>query len=180
MKTYRNLGLSWSIPTASKLFVKVFLACVDSTKCVNGILLTIFPSLCSFIYWTDWGNSARIEKAGLNGGDRTALVTDNIVWPNGVTLGNRNTHVTLVLCALFIHVHILQVVALVWPLHPPSLPTPTATLLLPPQTCWTSGCTGWTLSCTPSPVSTCRVVAGALSSLMSTSWLTHWDSLYSR
>ncbi|KAM6904729.1 low density lipoprotein receptor a [Xenentodon cancila] len=40
----------------------------------------------NFIYWTDWGSSAKIEKAGLNGGDRTALVTDNIVWPNGITL----------------------------------------------------------------------------------------------
>ncbi|KAL6103411.1 ldlr [Pungitius sinensis] len=40
----------------------------------------------NFIYWTDWGNAAKIEKAGLNGGDRTALVTDNIEWPNGITL----------------------------------------------------------------------------------------------
>uniref|UniRef100_A0A8C1P3S5 Low density lipoprotein receptor b n=1 Tax=Cyprinus carpio TaxID=7962 RepID=A0A8C1P3S5_CYPCA len=39
-----------------------------------------------FMFWTDWGEAARIERSGLNGADRTALVTDHIAWPNGVAL----------------------------------------------------------------------------------------------
>ncbi|XP_056315196.1 LOW QUALITY PROTEIN: low-density lipoprotein receptor [Danio aesculapii] len=40
----------------------------------------------NFMFWSDWGVSARIERCGLNGADRMALVTDNIVWPNGIAL----------------------------------------------------------------------------------------------
>lgn len=38
------------------------------------------------MYWTDWGSSAKIEKASMDGTSRSVLIDTNLGWPNGLTL----------------------------------------------------------------------------------------------
>jgi low density lipoprotein receptor-related protein 5/6 len=40
------------------------------------------------LFWTDWGEDAKIERAGMNGDPETrqVIVDQNIFWPNGLTI----------------------------------------------------------------------------------------------
>ena len=38
------------------------------------------------MFWTDWGAEPKIERAGMDGSERRLLVTENVLWPNGLTL----------------------------------------------------------------------------------------------
>ena len=38
------------------------------------------------MYWTDWGKQPKIERASLDGSDRTVLVNSHLGWPNGLAL----------------------------------------------------------------------------------------------
>ncbi|ESP02557.1 hypothetical protein LOTGIDRAFT_171958 [Lottia gigantea] len=41
-----------------------------------------------YMYWSDWGETPKIERAGMDGNPltRQVIVDDNIYWPNGLTL----------------------------------------------------------------------------------------------
>lgn len=40
------------------------------------------------MFWTDWGEVPKIERAGMNGdlSSRKIIVSENIYWPNGLTI----------------------------------------------------------------------------------------------
>ena len=38
------------------------------------------------MYWTDWGNDPKIERADLDGRNRLGIIEENLGWPNGLTI----------------------------------------------------------------------------------------------
>lgn len=38
------------------------------------------------MYWTDWGSNSRIERSGMDGSHRHSIVSNDVKWPNGLTL----------------------------------------------------------------------------------------------
>ncbi|XP_038047205.1 low-density lipoprotein receptor-related protein 2-like isoform X2 [Patiria miniata] len=39
-----------------------------------------------YLFWADWGQNPRLERASMDGQDRMTIISDNLYWPNGVTL----------------------------------------------------------------------------------------------
>ena len=39
-----------------------------------------------YMYWTDWGSVAKIERASMDGSDRRVLHNTGLTWPNGLTI----------------------------------------------------------------------------------------------
>ncbi|RXG68937.1 Low-density lipoprotein receptor, partial [Armadillidium vulgare] len=47
--------------------------------------IAIYP-IEGWMFWTDWGVEAKIERAGMDGNHREPIVTKDIRWPNGITV----------------------------------------------------------------------------------------------
>ena len=39
-----------------------------------------------YMYWTDWGATAKIERSYMSGRGRTTIISGNLRWPNGLCL----------------------------------------------------------------------------------------------
>lgn len=40
----------------------------------------------SYMYWTDWGEHAKLERSAMDGTDRVVLISQNLGWPNGLAI----------------------------------------------------------------------------------------------
>ncbi len=47
--------------------------------------LCVKPSK-GWLFWSDWGKQPRIEMSNMDGSNRNILVSENILWPNGISL----------------------------------------------------------------------------------------------
>lgn len=64
-------------------------------KGASNIVLKVILSEYFFhrlMFWTDWGEIPKIERAGMNGDPKTrkVIVKDHIFWPNGITIDYNN------------------------------------------------------------------------------------------
>lgn len=73
----------------------------------------MFVTDYSYMFWTDWGKYARIERADMNGNNRVVIISDGIVWPNGLTIdrptqriiwADASTEVSILEIKMFVYV----------------------------------------------------------------------------
>lgn len=50
------------------------------------LTLHLILSACSWLYWTDWGDTAYIGRVGMDGTNATALITTKLEWPSALTI----------------------------------------------------------------------------------------------
>ena len=65
--------------------------CIESTYLDSLQTSPRFFLLHRYMYWTDWGVDARIERADMDGNNRVKIIQDNLGWPNGLTI-DRPSH----------------------------------------------------------------------------------------
>ncbi|XP_026688086.1 low-density lipoprotein receptor-related protein 2-like, partial [Diaphorina citri] len=57
----------------------------DNITQPRGMMLDPSPGT-RWLFWTDWGENPRIERIGMDGSNRSTIISTKIYWPNGLTL----------------------------------------------------------------------------------------------
>jgi len=47
--------------------------------------VAVYPKK-GYLFWSDLGDHPRIERSGMDGNSRLVLASENLIWPNGITL----------------------------------------------------------------------------------------------
>ena len=47
----------------------------------------------SYLYWTDWGRTPRIERSDMDGNNRMVVIRNNLGWPNGLTIDEHSSRI---------------------------------------------------------------------------------------
>ncbi|XP_074098383.1 low-density lipoprotein receptor-related protein megalin isoform X1 [Cotesia typhae] len=58
----------------------------------RGMCLDPSPG-ARYLFWTDWGENPRIERVGMDGKDRSTIISTKIYWPNGLALDIANKRI---------------------------------------------------------------------------------------
>lgn len=56
----------------------------------TSTILTQSVHLIRHIYWTDWADRAYIGRAGMDGKEKTVIISTKLEWPNGLTIDYTN------------------------------------------------------------------------------------------
>ncbi|XP_032801941.2 low-density lipoprotein receptor-related protein 2 [Petromyzon marinus] len=67
---------------------KLLSGCVDTnhTYCLeNPRGVTLHPRF-GYLYWTDWGNTPYIARVGMDGKNKSVVISTKLEWPNGLTI----------------------------------------------------------------------------------------------
>ncbi|XP_059387967.1 low-density lipoprotein receptor-related protein 2 [Carassius carassius] len=74
---------------------KLLKGCVDanSTYCFTNPRAVAVNPKYGWLYWTDWGRTAFIGRAGMDGTSSSAIITTKLVWPHALTIDFTNNKI---------------------------------------------------------------------------------------
>lgn len=70
---------------------------------LNAPRAIVVDPLEGWMYWSDWGDNGKIERAGMDGSNRNVILWDKIRWVNGLTLDYVNKRLFWVRIRIVLH-----------------------------------------------------------------------------